>query len=226
MKKSVTYILLGFIVLSSLSSCAHRRAKMTFRDESANHRLVAVMPMDVKFEENPRNIRRGEEELTEIELKKLQADYGRIFQERAEAFLRYRGISVRIQGAKETRAILKANNITRSVVRDMSITELATILGVDGIVFGEVFLDQPFSEKAAFGIGVAQTIETAIFGTRTGGTPTTNRAIGFFEIYDGDTGGNIWSVRGHAGFGLGSSPEGVADALIARSMRRIPYRRR
>jgi hypothetical protein len=155
------------MVFSTLLSCSRRHyASSYFDQQTANHKLIAVLPAEMVFtgvqpkNMSPENIKQIEEQ----ESRDFQvALYNSILQ---YANSRRYYTTVNVQDFATTQRLLTDSNVS---VRDAwykSDKELATILGVDAVVRMRIQKKRYMSDMASYGVDIAKQIgyETGVLG--------------------------------------------------------------
>ena len=180
MKKIIPLLLLITVIVSS--SCSHKYYTATFFDQqTANHKLIAVLPSEIVFtgkqpkELTPEQIARIEEDESIAFQRSL---YGNILQ---YANSRRYYMSVGVQDISTTMNILNEKNISIRDSWKMDDKKLASLLGVDAIVRMQITQKRYMSDYASYGISVAKNI---LYETGLGGKlPIPNRLGRTEDIY-------------------------------------------
>lgn len=191
-----------------------------FDDRTAQHEIVALLPLDVTLivDELP-------EDMTEEDMAAQERDEGYVFQQQLHTELLERRedgeFSVRLQDIGTTNVLLERGDVGYP---DMHISctksELASILDVDAVVSGSLSRDRP--------VGAGTAVASAmITGILTGGAltaaPATNQVNVSVAIHDGADGLLLWSFDDELSGGLGASPEAIAEQRMGRTAREFPY---
>ncbi|MGH2566497.1 MAG: hypothetical protein ACRDE5_18405 [Ginsengibacter sp.] len=156
MKKIIPIILFSVIIISS---CSHRYYTSTFfEQQTANHKLIAVLPSEIIF------TGKQPKDLTPEQIAKIEEGESRAFQQSLYGdILKYANsrkyyMSVGVQDINTTMSLLDQNNIS---VRDswkMDDKKLTALLGVDAIVRMQVTQKRYMSDYASYGVTVARDI--------------------------------------------------------------------
>ncbi|HYC30450.1 MAG TPA: hypothetical protein VEB42_16560 [Chitinophagaceae bacterium] len=161
MKKYLPFIAFTFIVLSS--SCAHKRYTSSyFEQQTARHRMIAVLPAEMIFTgTKPKNV-------SEEDLARIEEVESKIFQASLQnGILRHANTRryetwVGVQDISTTLRLLEENNIS---IRDSwkeDDRKLAQLLGVDAVVRMRVQKKRYMSDLASLGISVGRQVLSQI----------------------------------------------------------------
>lgn len=191
-----------------------------FADRTAQHETVALLPFDVTLvvDELP-------EDVTEEDMAAQERDEGYVFQQQLYIELLERQeddeYSVQFQDIATTNVRLERSDIGYPDMHtSYTKNELAGILGVDAVVSGSLSRNRPASAGAA----IASTVITGILsGGLLTAAPSTNEVNVTVAIHDGADGALLWSFDDDLSGGLGSSPERIAEQLMGRIARELPY---
>jgi hypothetical protein len=156
MKKFIPVLLFASIIISS---CSHKYYTATFfEQQTANHRLIAVLPSEIIF------TGKQPKDLTAEQIGKIEEGESRAFQQSLYGdILKYANsrkyyMFVGVQDINTTMSILDKNNIS---VRDswkMDDKKLTTLLGVDAIVRMQITQKRYMSDYASYGVTIARDI--------------------------------------------------------------------
>lgn len=149
------------------SSCSHKYYTTTFFDQqTANHKLIAVLPSEIIFTgKQPKDL--TAEQIANIEEQESRAFqrslYGNILQY-ANSQRYY--MSVGVQEINTTLSILDEKNISIRDSWKMDDKKLTALLGVDAIVRMQITQKRYMSDYASYGVTVAREIinETPLSG--------------------------------------------------------------
>ncbi|MBT9391734.1 hypothetical protein KLP40_01050 [Hymenobacter sp. NST-14] len=138
------------------------------------------------------------------------------FQERIYAWLLRRstdrGYTVRFQDVMQTNSRLRESGIPYSELRSYSPQELAKLLGVDAVLTTSVRTSKPMSDGAAVAVGLL-----------VGAWGATNQANITVNIHESDEGKLLWKYDYAAAGSVGSSTEGMVNALMRNASKKFPY---
>ncbi len=157
MKKIIPVFLLVGLIVSS--SCSRKYYTNTFFDQqTAGHKLIAVLPSEIVFTgKQPKDI-------TTEQIAKLEEDESKAFQMSLYSnILRYANTNktymfVGVQDVTKTMSTLDENQIK---VRDswkMDDKKLASLLGVDAIVRMQITQKRYMSDYASYGVNIGRTV--------------------------------------------------------------------
>jgi hypothetical protein len=206
------YFLLMLISLS-ISTKAQVFGKVYEADgleeKVSKHKTVAVIPFTYKI-----TMKKMPKGMTQEDIK-LQEEKGSLSAQ--NSFYTYalqkkeKGETlVDIQDLSRTKVLLERANITEKNISNYLPEELAKILGVEGLITGDIIASQPMSEGAA----IATTLLV--------GWGTTNKAKATIKIYD-NAGTLLWSYGKEVSGGLGSDENDMIRVLMRKTARRFPY---
>lgn len=165
MKKIIPVFLFATVIISA--SCSHKYYTTTFFDQqTANHKLIAVLPSEIIFTgKQPKDL--TAEQIANIEEQESRAFqrslYGNILQYSNSQ--RYY-MSVGVQEINTTMSILDEKNISIRDSWKMDDKKLTALLGVDAIVRMQITQKRYMSDYASYGVTVAREIinETPLSG--------------------------------------------------------------
>jgi hypothetical protein len=176
----------------------------------ARQAVVAVLPMHVTITPP----RRSEYDVELLD--RLAEDEGYAMQsELYSRFLRQvsrDNYTVGIQDVYETNRLLTQAGVSYQTMSEHSIVELSELLGVDAVIAGHIRRQQPVGQGAA--------VALAMFGIGA----NTNEVTVDLTIHDSQDGTLMWRYNHEVAGDLGSSPERLAETLMRKISRRIPYR--
>ncbi len=156
MKKIIPLILIGAIISPS---CSHKYYTSTFfKQQTANHKLIAVLPSEIIFTgKQPKDI-------TPEQISKIEEEESVTFQQSLYGdILRYANsrkyyMFVGVQEIKTTLDILEKNNISIKDSWKTDDKKLTEILGVDAIVRMQIRQRRYMSDYTSYGISVVRGI--------------------------------------------------------------------
>ncbi len=181
-----------------------------FDDLSENHEILAILPfltnLDLK------------DKISREELKVLEEKEGDAVQEALETYFSQRKkkkkFSVEFQNVKNTNAILAKNNVTYENIDIYTIKELSEILGVDGIISGNLDLNILLSK----GVSTDFSFMDYFSGDANYGR------IGI-KISDGATGKLLWKYEKEINKKSGRNTNDLIDRMMKLATRKFPYDR-
>jgi len=181
-----------------------------FDDLSAEHEVLAIMPfltnLDLK------------DEISTKELKELEEKEGYAVQNALETYFserkRKKKFSVEFQNIKNTNAKLAQNDIAFNNIDVYTTKQLSEILGVDGIISGNIDLNVLLSK------GVSTDFD---FMDYFRGSANYGR-IGV-KISDGTTGKLLWKYEKEINKKSGKNTNDLIDRMMKLAARKFPYDR-
>ena len=157
MKKIIPVFLLAAIIFSA--SCSRKYYTTSFFDQqTANHKIIAVLPSEIVF------TGKQPKDLTAEQIAKTEEEESKAFQLALYSnILRYANTNktymfVGVQDVTKTINTLDENQIT---VRDswkMDDKKLATLLGVDAIVRMQIRQKRYMSDYASYGVTIGRSV--------------------------------------------------------------------
>jgi len=155
MKKSLPL----FIVLIAITiSCSHKYYVSYFDQQTADHKVVAVLPTEMIFTgKQPEN-------LTPEDIAKIEESESKNFQYSLyNSILRYANsgnyfMRINLQDIAITQKILEEHNLSFGDVLKKDDKELTSILGVDAVVRMRIRKQRYMSDAASYGISVGRQI--------------------------------------------------------------------
>lgn len=179
-----------------------------FDELSKNHKLLAIVPFIAKLE--------LEQKVSKEERMKLSEREGYAVQDAFETYFSRRKkkkkFNVEFQNIKNTNALLAQNNITYKNIDVYTVKQLSEILGVDGIISGNLDLNILLSK----------------------GVPTEFEFIDFFsgnadygrigvKISDGNTGKLLWKYEKEITKKTGKNTTELIDRMMKLATKKFPY---
>lgn len=205
-------VAVGSVALFALLGCASVYTDSSFANYQKTHKQVAVIPFQVNID-----LKKLPEGMEYEDIKIMEKNEGYQFQ--SELISRYLRRSakgeytVEFQDASRTNHLLSQAGLSYEDLAVRSKEELAKILGVDAIISGRVRRSKPMSTGAA--------VASALLI----GFSVTNEVSVNMNIHDGESGKLLWNFDHEVSGSLGSSANGIAEALTRASANRFPYKR-
>jgi hypothetical protein len=227
MKKSIL-IAVGFFAILLFGSCAHKYYQSSaFEQQSARHRIIAILPAEMIFTgTQPKNI--SPEEIKRIEEIESHAFQTSLF----NGILRYANTKkyytdIAIQDISTTQRLLEDNNIsTRDSWREDDV-KLAKILGVDAVVRMRIQKKRYMSDLASMGIGVGQQVLSTISGGKFPVPYVSNKTNDIYAscnvVSDNRT---LWNDNYKGGTNYNNSSEALIEDITDNFGQHFPYRKR
>ncbi len=202
------FYLLLFIPLLSLQAQKNIYESSKFESLSEDHKILAIIPFFTNLE--------LKEEVDESDLTKLEEREGYAVQDALETYFgrgkKRKKFSVDFQNTNNTNAILAQNSITYENIDTYTIKELSEILGVDGIVSGNMNLNILLSE----GIPSKFSFIDYILGDANYGR------IGI-KVSDGNTGKLLWKYEKEINKKSGRNTTDLIESMMKKATRKFPY---
>jgi len=221
MRNNLCFLLLAI----GIYACGGGKAttSSTFKTDTAHHQRIAVLPFQSKIKLRKKQL----ESITQDELKELEIAQGKEVQNAVESYLLDKNLRVRVQSQRVTNSKLKSNGIDLSTILDQDITKLASLLGVDAVVAGEIETDQPMSDELARGLNIAKKLAWDL-GSTLGGlgaavNTTTNQGWCNISIFEGQYGDRLWTYRNDISMGQGSTIQDVINKMMKKGAKKFPY---
>jgi hypothetical protein len=204
----------GMVLLLSWSVALYSQKNIyespKFDDLSAGHETLAILPFLTKLD--------LKDTISKEELKVLEEKEGDAVQNALETYFSNRKkkkkFSVEFQNVKNTNAILAKNNITYENIDIYTVKQLSDILGVDGIISGNLDLNILLSK----GISTDFSFMDYFSGNANYGR------IGI-KISDGSTGKLLWKYEKEINKKSGRNTNDLIDRMMKLATRKFPYDR-
>ncbi|MCQ0112987.1 hypothetical protein SAMN04487906_0531 [Zhouia amylolytica] len=203
-----------FIFVISTTVCAQKTIyqSATFENLSKDHKVLAILPFDTLLEIT------DFDDLTPEESASLKEKEAYAVQNALETYFlkrkKRKNFSVSFQNVKNTNAILEKNGITYENLDIYTTKELAEILGVDGIINGNLRISALISE------GVSTSYDFMSFIT--GKSDYGKIAI---KVSDGATGKLIWKYENTITRKSGKNTIAIIETMMKKAARKFPYDR-
>jgi hypothetical protein len=183
-----------------------------FRTYAPKHKTVAILPADVTIGMRPNQARNTSAD----QMRTLQQQTSLDFQSRIYAWLLRRqqqsGYTVNFQDVATTNSLLRKANLSDQDMRTLAPQDLAKALGVDAVLTTSVRTTKPMSDGAAVAVGLL-----------VGAWGATNQANITVDIHEAADGKLLWKYDYVASGSVGSSAEGMVNALMRNASRKFPY---
>jgi hypothetical protein len=228
MKKNLPYLSFAFTAIILTSSCSHKNYTTSYFDQqTANHRIIAVLPAEMIFTgTQPKDV-------SAEEIEKIEETESRMFQNYLfSSILRYANsnryyTAVGLQDISTTQKLLEENNIS---IRDswrQDDKKLAQLLGVDAVVRMRIQKKRYMSDLASFGVGYGTQVLNQIgnVGKYIPYVPNkTNDIYASCNVVSNNQ--TLWNddYRGSSNYNVSS--EKVIDNITDNFGRHFPYRKR
>ena len=205
-----SFLTLTFLTVFYISAQKNIYESSAFDDLTQEHEILAIIPFLTHLDLDT--------EITKEELKSREEKEGGAVQNALETYFSKRKkkkkFSVDFQNIKNTNALLAKNNINYQNIDVHTIKELSEILGVDGIVSGNLDLNVLLSD------GVDDTFNFMDYFL---GDADYGR-IGV-KISDGKTGKLLWKYEKEINKKSGKNTDDLIDRMMKLAARNFPYDR-
>ncbi|WP_339706349.1 hypothetical protein [uncultured Kriegella sp.] len=205
-------ILFPLVILSFLFANGQKNIyeSQKFDDLSEKHEILAILPFLTNLD--------LENSISKTELRVLEEKEGYAVQNALETYFSQRKkkkkFSVDFQNTQNTKAILAQNEITYKNIDVYTIKQLSEILGVDGIISGNMNLNVLLSK----GIPTEFSFMDYFSGNANYGR------IGI-KISDGETGKLLWKYEKEINKKSGKNTTDLIDRMMKLATRKFPYDR-
>ncbi|MGZ3952721.1 MAG: hypothetical protein ACXVBZ_15075 [Flavisolibacter sp.] len=228
MKKNLLYLGFAATAIIFFTSCSHKNYTTSYFDQqTANHKIIAVLPAEMIFTgSQPKDV-------SAEEIAKIEETESRMFQNYLfSAILRYANsnkyyTAVGFQDISTTQKLLEENNISVRASWREDDKKLARLLGVDAVVRMRIQKTRYMSDLASFGVGYGQQVLYQIgnVGKYIPYVPNkTNDIYASCNIVSNNQ--TLWNddYRGSSNYTVPS--EKVIDNITDNFGRHFPYRKR
>jgi hypothetical protein len=182
-----------------------------FEELSKTHNTLAILPFLATLR------LAHTENLSQTQLSDLQEKEGYAVQDALETYFlkrkKKKGFTVAFQNTKNTNALLAKNNINITNIDVFTTHELCNILGVDGVISGNITLNKLLSK------GVTDD-DFGLISLFTGKTDYGRIAV---KISDGKTGKLLWKYEKTIDRKSGKNTRAIIEAMMRQSSRKFPY---
>ena len=219
------------LLLFMLTGCKQYYLIEDFERVTKNHKTIAILPFEIMMTGYvPPEL--TQEDIDKIEVIESEAFQASFFHQVLESRKNpKRRVQIDVQHYNKTLDILKENNISIKESWKRDPAELASILGVDGVMKARVEKDKYFSDGASAGIEAGMRIIDVIARSRGAANPvplssTNKRILTKYSLINQENGQVLWSyTSGNAG-SWRSRENDMVNAINYNSSRRFPYRKK
>ena len=208
MKKLIFTILMLTVGASNAQKNIYESNK--FDDLSEDHQVLAIIPFLTKLDLT--------DDISKTELKNLEEKEGYAVQNALETYFSKRKkkkkFSVEFQNIKNTNAILAQNDISFKNIDVYTIKQLSEILGVDGIISGNIDLNVLLSNGVSTDFNFMDYFSGSANYGRIG-----------VKISDGDSGKLLWKYEKEINKKSGKNTNDLIDRMMKLAARKFPYDR-
>ena len=211
MKKTTFVTILSIVLLASCGPTIYKSSE--FDNALAHHKTVAILPAEVNMKLRPNE----EKKMTADQVLDLEQKTGYDIQDKMYSWFLRRSdkynYTVTFQDVNKTNALLKQAGINYSDLAAKDRAELAKILGVDAVIQNRTQMEKPMSTGAAIAVGAL----VGFWGS-------TNHVATTINIHDGKSGNLLWKYDYDISGSVGSSTDGLVNALMRNASKKFPYR--
>ena len=183
-----------------------------FYSLARDHKKIAVLPFNVSIGLRPKErAAMSDEQFKEMEQKEAMAAQSAL----VSWFLKKQNVqnySVEFQDVKTTNALLIKAGMDPYNLNAYTSDELATALGVDGIMGGAIQTTKPISDGASIAMGLL----VGVYGNTNSGNITIN-------LNDSEEGDLLWKYDKALSRSLGSDMTQIMDTLMRKASKKFPY---
>ena len=180
-----------------------------FKTEIVKHKLVAILPFNVKitYKKQPKNFDAEANRQQELTMSNsIQSSMYTFLLRKSDKY------SVSFQDVDKTNVLLKKAGI-EDKLDEMTKDEIAKALGVDAVISGTFESHQSKSEGAA----IASAVLFGGFGGKTGSGSLT------MLIHNGIDGELLWRFFKTMDDGIGTSTDDIVESMMRKVSRNFPY---
>lgn len=196
------------LVYGSATSQKNIYLSNSFDGLSSDHQILAILPFFT-------NLDLGEE-VAPSEIRRLEQQEGYAVQDALETYFgrgkKKKKFTVSFQNSEDTNALLAKNEISFQNIDRYTIRELSEILGVDGIISGNLDMNILLSN----GVPAEMSFLDYILGDADYGR------IGI-KISDGDSGKLLWKYEQEINRKSGKNTDDLIDKMMKKAARKFPY---
>lgn len=204
-------LLVFFLILAGTATAVAQKnifQSNRFDELSEDHQVLAIIPFFTHLD--------LDEELSRSEKQRLEQKEGYAVQDALETYFgrgkKRKKFSVDFQNSKDTNALLAQNDISYDNIDRYTIRELADILGVDGIISGNLDVNVLLSD----GVPSDFSFLDYLMGDADYGR------IGI-KISDGKSGKLIWKYEQEISRKSGKDTDDLIDKMMKKAARKFPY---
>ncbi|MGB5315027.1 MAG: hypothetical protein WBN56_03435 [Robiginitalea sp.] len=180
----------------------------SFDGLSSDHQILAILPFFTNLELG--------EDVAPSEIRRLEQQEGYAVQDALETYFgrgkKKKKFTVNFQNSEDTNALLAKNQISFQNIDRYTIRELSEVLGVDGIVSGNLDVNILLSN----GVPTEMSFLDYILGDADYGR------IGI-KISDGKSGKLLWKYEQEINRKSGKNTDDLIDKMMKNAARKFPY---
>lgn len=230
MKKNLLSIACLFFVLGFMSCRSNRYATDDFKQATANHEVVALLPIKVTYAGDLPN------EMKSLNIDSLQANESEKIQEQLYFELlrnnhprKKNSRLITYQSVQTTNSMLKEKGVNMEDVYKKDSREIAAILNVDAVLFTKVERRILIGDKTNNAINSGERTIDWVLSAAGKGIRTPNLPAGriYFTIFlnEAEKGNTLWQINDVMEYGTKYTNEDVIRSFAEYAGRKIPYRK-
>jgi hypothetical protein len=230
MKKNLLLPAVLFSFLAIISCSSSRNATDDFKQATANHQVVALLPIQLTYSgELPKEMNPDEiKTLQERESEKIQEQLYFELLRNNHPRKRYSKV-ITYQSLQTTNSVLKERGINTEDIYKKDAKEIATLLNVDAVLFTKVERRILIADKTNTAINAGQRTVDWVLSAAGKNIQTPNLPAGriYFSITlnEGEKGNTLWVVNDATEYGTKYTNEDVIRSFAEYAARKIPYRK-
>ncbi len=223
---SLTTVMTASILL--MMSCAPHYLSSNFDSKTADHEIVAVVPIEMVFtgkipedwtEEDVLNVEEAESQAFQISF------YNEILRSTKSGS---KPLWVDIQHYKKTLQLLEEHDIGIRESWKMAPEELANLLEVDAVVMARIEKNRFMSDLESYGIEVATEVINILTNYRLflwmPVSSQSKEVIADHTLLNGEDGVTLWSVSFKVGADWRQPTNQIIDEISRKAAKKFPYR--
>jgi len=221
--------LFAILAVIALTSCNPHFLSNRFDSLTADHKVIAVLPFEMRFTGfMPKEM--FEEDIILIEEAESRAFQYSFYNELLRRTrIPNKALKVEVQDHGKTLALLEKNGISIRESWNMLPEELAPILGVDAVVRARVQKARIMSDLASFGIEIGRDLVNRIaripFRVWMSGISNQNKVIvADFALFNENNGTTLWSIEFQEDADWRKPANETIAEISQRAVKRFPYR--
>lgn len=181
---------------------------------TASHKVIAVLPMKVSYDKSALILE--DEQVPKDSLVAYAKRDALTCQKSMFHFLMREsgkaGMTVTVQDPDKTNLLMRRQNLTLDTLANFTKDEIAKMLEVDAVLFGEIHTDKILSQE----VGLALVYFAGV-------NAPNNESSGTFMLYEGQKGELIWSFKKDISRGSFTDADALMDLLLKKTAKRFPY---
>ena len=230
MKKNLLLPAVLFSFLTIISCSSSRNATDDFKQTTANHQVVALLPIQLAYSgELPKEMKPDEiKALQERESEKIQEQLYFELLRNNHPRKRYSKV-ITYQSLQTTNSVLKEKGISTEDIYKKDAREIATLLNVDAVLFTKIERRILIADKTNIAINAGQRTVDWVLSAAGKNIRTPNLPAGriYFSIAlnEAEKGNTLWVVNDATEYGSKYTNEDVIRFFAEYAARKIPYRK-